>query len=79
VSKALAADLPGPEKLTLVALASHARADVLGIAARLVAAEMSYTSDVDSQDWHLVAEGWYRSLMSIPSWSQDLHDGGSEE
>ena len=27
VSKALAADLPGPEKLTLVALASHARAD----------------------------------------------------
>ena len=27
VSRALAADLPGPEKLTLVALASHARAD----------------------------------------------------
>jgi len=56
--------------------ADKIRADVLGIAGRLVAAEMSYTSDVDSQDWHLVAEGWYRSLMSIPSWGDDLHGEG---
>ena len=59
--------------------ADKIRADVLGIAARLVAAEMSYTSDVDSQDWHLVAEGWYRSLMFIPSWGDDLHGEGNGE
>jgi hypothetical protein len=59
--------------------ADKIRADVLGIAAGLVAAQMSFTADVDGQDWHAVAGGWYESLMSIPSWSQDLHDGGSEE
>jgi hypothetical protein len=59
--------------------ADKIRADVLGIAGRLVAAEMSYTSDVDSQDWQLVAEGWYRSLMSIPSWGDDLHGEGDGE
>ena len=59
--------------------ADKIRADVLGIAAGLVAAQMSFTADVDNQDWHLVAEGWYRSLMSIPSWGDDLHGEGNGE
>jgi len=44
-----------------------------------VAAEMSYTSDVDSQDWHAIAEAWYISLMSIPSWGDDLDEDGDGE
>ena len=72
-------DHPSKRKSIEGQSADKIRADVLGIAARLVAAQMSFTADVDGQDWHAVAGGWYESLMSIPSWSQDLHDGGSEE
>ena len=59
--------------------ANKIRARVLEVAGRLVAAEMSYTSDVDSQNWHDVAEAWYISLMSIPSWGDDLDEDGDGE
>ena len=59
--------------------ADKIRARVLGIAGRLVAAQMSYITDLEGQDWHAIAEGWYRSLMSIPSWGDDLHEEGSGE
>ena len=59
--------------------ADKIRARVLEVAGRLVAAEMSYTSDVDSQNWHDVAEAWYISLMSIPSWGDDLDEDGDGE
>ena len=52
--------------------ADKIRADVLGIAASLVAAEMSYTTDVQSQAWGPRVEAWYISLMSIPAWGGDL-------
>ena len=52
--------------------ADKIRADVLGIAGRLVAAEMSFTQDVEGQNWAIRAEAMYELLMSVPAWGQDL-------
>ena len=54
--------------------ADKIRADVLGIAGRLVAAQIAITSTTNDEIWKGITEDWYTFLISVPSWGEDLVD-----
>lgn len=55
--------------------ADKIRARVLQSAVQLVVAEMNYTQDLKQKDWGENTQEWYKFLMSVPDWGEDLHRG----
>ena len=67
-------DHPSKRKSIEGQSADKIRADVLGIAGRLVAAQIAITSTTNDEIWKGITEDWYTFLISVPSWGEDLVD-----